>query len=267
MNVVLIFPVTNNSENQPKILSEFKEKIAPKLNMLGAEMIEIKFAGTDYVFVGLNKTLEGKPKGEGILECLKNCANPPPDFVIVCDGSNAIPYHYIVPIFQELISDSSICCVMANRGENKSITEERFLVETFEIFILRKYHNHIKDIPDGQCGLWGYRAGKLNVNGCQKEINLSAKSYEIELDLLSEVLEKNLEYSFIDVILPTRTAKSSFTYDNNLIKMKFLLNKYKKLKNLLPDYFKEFEEKNSDKISRVKMTWESYKKDINKLLI
>jgi hypothetical protein len=265
MNVVLIFPITNNSENLPKILSEFKNEIAPKLTILGAESIEIKFAGTDYIFVGTNKTLEGQPKGEGVLECLKNCANPP-DIVIVCDGSNAIPYHYIVSIFQELISDSGICCVMANRGENKSITEERFLIETFEIFILKKYHNHIKDISDGQCGLWGYRAGIFNINGCSKEIKLSAKSYEIELDLLSELLEKNLEYSFVNVVLPPRTAKSSFTYKNNLIKMEFLLNKYKKLKNLLPDYLKDFEEKNSDKISNIKNIWENYKRDLNNLL-
>jgi len=267
MNVVCIFPVTNNSENQPEILKKFKEKIAPSLINLGASNSEIKFAGTDYIFVGTNQTLEGQPKGKGILECLKNCSNPP-DCVIVCDGSNAIPYEYIVPIFQELISDSVMSCVMANRGENKAISKERFLIEEFEIFILKRYHNHKREIPDGQCGLWAFRTGKLNTNNSQKEIKLIAQSYEIELDLLSEVLEKNLEYSFVDVELPPREVSSSFEYKNNLMKMKFLLEKYKdnKLKELIPNYFDEFERGRLERISEIKENWENYKRDVIKLL-
>jgi len=265
MNVVCIFPVTNNSENIPKILLEFKEKIAPKLTILGAENPEIRFAGTEYVFVGINKTLEGQPKGEGILGCLKNYLNLP-DFVIVCDGSNAIPYHYIISIFQELVSDSTMSCVMASRGKNKAISEERFLIEEFEIFILKKYHNHKKEILDGQCGLWAFRTGKLNVNGSEKEIKLTAQSYEIELDLLSEALEKNLEYSFVDVELPERTSLSSFTYKNNLMKMSFLLNKFERLKDCIPNYINEFEKLKSEEISKVKSVWDNYKKDLLKKL-
>ena len=211
MNVVCIFPVTNNSQNIPEILIEFKNKIAPNLIKLGASNCEIKFAGTDYIFVGTNQTLEGKPKGQGILECLKNCLKIP-DCVIVCDGSNAIPYHYIVSIFQELVSDASMCCVMANRRKNKAISPERFLIEEFEIFILKEYFRHDKEILDGQCGLWAFRKGELDINGHKKEIKLTARSYEIELDLLSEVLEKDLEYSFVDVKLPIRDVSSSFKY-------------------------------------------------------
>lgn len=267
MNIVLIFPVTNTSENIPTILTEFKNNLAPKLKILGAEKIEIKFAGTGYVFVGTNQTLEGQPKGQGILEQLKNCVYSP-NYVIMCDGSGAIPYNNIIQIFQELVSDPRMCCVLASRGENKAISEERFLIEEFEIFTLKKYHNHKRDILDGQCGLWGYKTGILNIDGIQKEIILTANSYEIELDLLGEILEKELEYSFIDINLPPRTSKSSFIYKNNLGKMKFLLAKYKKLKDCISNYVIEFEKQKQDKILKegIKDTWENYKENLFKLI-
>jgi hypothetical protein len=264
MNVVLIFPVTNNSDKIPEIMKEFSNNIAPKLSILGAEEVEIKFAGTDYIFVGTNQTLKGKPKGQGILESLKNCAKEP-EIVIVCDGSNAIPYINIINIFQEIISDSEMCCVMANRIKNKAISEERFLIEQFEVFIIKKYFNHNGEIKDGQCGLWAYRNPKLLCNNGQiKKINLTASSYEIEIDLLSEVLEKRLEYSFVDIELPQRTSTSSFKYENNLIKMRFLLNKYSKLTEFLLNYLTEFERINEEVLKKeeIKKIWENYKKDI-----
>jgi len=219
MNVVCIFPITDNSERYFEILTIFKEKIVPQLAILGAEAIEIKFAGTDYVFVPTNqvKSQYGKQKGEGILECLKNCGNRP-DCVIVCDGSGAIPYTYIIDLYQELVSDLSICGVLANRIKNKGITDERFLIEQFEIFALKKLYNYNANIPDGQCGLWGYKTGDYCINGCNiSGIKLTAKSYEVELDLLSELLQKKLKFSFIDVELPPRTSSSSFKFENNIL--------------------------------------------------
>ena len=270
MKVVCIFPITNVSENYPKILSVFKEKIATGLDSLGAKDVEIKFAGTDYIFVSTNQTIKGKQKGEGILECLKNCGESP-DCVMVCDGSGAIPYEYIVELFQEIISDLSICGVMANRIENKAISEERYFIERFEIFILKKYYNYPNELPDGQCGLWGYRAGKICANGNHKEIILTAKSYEIELDLLSELLEKQLKFSFIDIKLPPREVKSSFSFDSNINKMKFLLNKYPQLKEYLSTYMRDFENIEENKVKldtySIKDNWNKYKIEIGRLII
>ena len=113
MMVVCLFPVTNNIDNAPLILNKFKTEIAPKLEILGATNIEIRFPGTNYVYVGTGKTLEGQPKGKGILESLKNCSIKP-EYVLVCDGSGKIPYNYIIDIFRVLVSDSNIQCVMTN---------------------------------------------------------------------------------------------------------------------------------------------------------
>jgi len=171
MNVVCIFPVTHHLEKAPLILKKFRETIEPQLRILGAINIEIKFPGTDYVFVGTDQVL-AEPKGKGILECLKNCAIPP-NFVVVCDGSGAIPFEYIIAIFEVLISDSSMACVMANRQSNKAINDSRYLIERFEIYSITKLFNHKEEILDGQCGLWGYRYGKLKINDTETEIKLT----------------------------------------------------------------------------------------------
>ena len=266
MNVVCIFPITGNHENIAKIMLEFKETIGPQLKILGATQLEIKFAGNEYVYVGTNQTLEGPPKGKGILQCIRNCPTPP-NVIISCDGSNKIPYSYIINIFQEIVSDYNLCCVMANRKGNKAISEFRYLIENFEIFILRKYYNHNRIIPDGQCGLWAYKYGKLNLNGDKKEINLIAEGYEIELDLLGEVLKNNLTYSFVDVTLPhapLENVKSLFNYENNLKKMKFLFTRHERLKDLIDKYFLEFEKINPIK-PEIKEQWENYKLDVKKI--
>jgi len=177
----------------------------------------------------------------------------------------------LIAIFQELVSDSSVFGVMANRGDNKAISPARLLIEQFEVFMLKKYFNYPNDISDGQCGLWAYRTQKSYNNGESKCIKLTAKSYEIELDLLSELLEKKLRFSFVNVELPKRDVPSSFTFENNINKMKFLLSKYPKLKRSLRSYINSFE--NIDKVKEVladteiKNMWERYKVEIGKIKI
>lgn len=232
---------------------------------MGHEAPEIKFPEPDYKYVPSGQVLEGPTKGEGILKCIKNCESVP-DCVISCDGSNAIPYENILNIFQELISDSGVHCVMANRKGNKAIQRERFLIERFEVYTVKRCCGYNGEIPDGQCGLWAYRAGVIRRNGAETEICLTAKGYAIELDLLSEALEKGLNYSFVDVELPMRQTSSKFEYENNLKKMRFLLEKFKskKLAESLCDYVKDFERGEEFKMlasknMRVKPYWKGYK--------
>jgi len=268
MKVICVFPITNNTHNIPLILGIFRLEIAPQLILLGATDLEIKFPEIDYKYVETNQSLKGGTKGKGIVDCLKN-TNISPDIVIICDGSNKIPYIYIINIFQELISDSSIYCVMANRKNNKSISDFRYLVERFEVFALKKCFDFKNEIPDGQCGLWAYRHGKLNINSHPKEIKLTAEGYEIELDLLGEILEKGLNHSFIDVELPLNQQTTSFKYEDNLKKMSFLLNKYARLKQYLNYYIQEFEQ-TAEFLSLMKgeqiEQWAEYKKNILSLI-
>ena len=225
----------------------------------------------------IKKTWEGKNKGEGIIGCLKNLPNCP-HYVIICDGSGKIPYNYIVDIFQELVSDSNIHCVMSNRKGNKSIELFRYLIERFEIFFICKYLKFIEEVPDGQCGLWGYRAVRINIDGIDEEIKLTAMGYDIELDILTEVLIKKLNFSFIDVKLPELVSNSKpktlFSYEKNLKKIEFLFTKLDKLKDSIIRYIEQFEKTKefSDIINsggveeKLMEQWEKYKTDLLKLV-
>lgn len=269
MNVICIFPITNNIQQAPLIMNEFKDFISKRLSILGATKVEIKFAGTEYVYVPINETLEGQPKGKGILQCLKNTPENP-DVVICCDGSGKIPYSYIPDIFQEITSDSSIVCVMTNRVGNKAISPCRYLIERFEIFSLKRYHKSQKEISDGQCGLWAYKAKPQKTNGMEKNITLRAEGYDIELDLLDEVLSKTLNFSFVSINLPNIPVQTSFSFSDNLKKMNFLINKNCHLKDSLYEYFLEFEKLDEFSSYRedigVLNIWNSYKQEVIKIL-
>lgn len=267
MRIALIFPIRKHEHKYIEIVGLLNKKIHNDLKTLGADHIDVKFPGLDYNFVANNESKEPMPKGKGILDSLKNMPQPP-DFVIVCDGSGKIPYTYVSDIFQELVSDRNVASVMANRGKFKAIDNFRYLLERLEIFFLRKYHKHSKIIPDGQCGLWAYRYGKLNLNGKEEEIKLTADGYEIELDLLNEVLFKNLRYSFVNVELPEITLSSGYNYIDNIKKLNFLCTKCDKLKDCVHDYTKEFESTDECKELLKKLQKEeleafvNYKKDL-----
>lgn len=269
LRVALIFPITGNERNWPEILTECQKTILPELKKLGADDIELKHCGGNYVYVANNETLEGEPKGRGICQIIKS-TGAILDVIISCDGSGKIPYHYIPKIFQEIISDTSICCAMANRVENKSISAVRYLVERFEIFMLRQLHQCKREILDGQCGLWGFRSGKLtSPQRKEVKIELSADGYEVELDLLDEVLKYDLGFSFVDIELPKNDGRTSFSYEHNLKKLKFLIDKNHKLKDFLYYYLNEFQQspefvKLCDQSLRSE--WEKYVNDVMAIL-
>jgi len=215
----------------------------------------------------VNEELKGDPKGKCVIECLK--ALPDVNYAIMCDGSGKIPYEQVVDIFRFLISDSRLACVMGNRIRNKSISNERYLIERFEVFLLCKFFKHDKPIPDGQCGLWGFKIGEIKTDNSKYEkIKLTATGYEIELDLLSEVIGKGLQYAFLDIVLPAKNdgITSSFKYDNNMSKMKALFKKYDRLEFFVPEFLDRFE-KTQDFIDLVKNNaiadfWRRYKTDL-----
>ncbi|MBI1935705.1 hypothetical protein HYS31_04660 [Candidatus Woesearchaeota archaeon] len=270
MRIALLFPIRNYEKKIPDITLELSNKIHKDLTILGANHIDVRFPGLDYSYVATNQSKEISPKGRMILDALNNMPQPP-NFVIICDGSGKIPYSYISEIFQELISDSNLSCVMAHRIKHKAIDSFRYLIERFEVFSLMRYHNYPNKIPDGQCGLWAFRYGKLDSNG--KEISLTSEGYEIELDLLDEVINKKLNFSFIEVDLPVQPITTSYTYEDNFEKLKFLCSKCNKLKDCLTEYLIEFEStnefkgiiKNMDE-NEVKMWENKYKVGLNNFI-
>lgn len=229
-------------KNYPDISGYLKKSLHNELTLLGFDHIDVKFLGIDYTYVGTNDQIEGNPKGKAIIDALRNLQHTP-DIVMVCDGSGKIPFTNIPRIFEELLSDSSLAAVMINRVGNKWISQYRNLIERFEVFSLKKVHLHIKDIPDGQGGLWAYRYGKLNCDGKEDEIKLTAEGYEVELDLLNEVLSKDLRYSFVNVEMPKPKEEipTSYSRDDSRKKLGFLCSKCLKFKDYLLECLTEYE--------------------------
>lgn len=267
MDILCIFPTAGCHEKVGEIVDRLEKGIITKLIQLGANP-QIITPGPDYKYVQVGEKIErvSKPKGELILDAIKS-ASKQTEYVIACDGSGAIPYENIVDIFQALISDPNIYCAMINRvGQEKAIPQERFLIEQFEIFALKKTLGYEKGIPDGQGGLWGFYTKDIEINGNKTKIILTAKEYDIELDLLSEVIEKGLGYIFVPISLPPREVKSQFPYEKNIAKMNFLINKYPKLQDTLKKYLSEFLIECGEEIKKLNIegekTWGRYKKDI-----
>ena len=267
MKIFCIFPCTNYEDKISTILKIFHQNIAPKLKSLGSTKTNYSFGPTNYEFVETDETSRGDGKGKGIIKSVHNL-DEKPDVVICCDASGAIPYEKIIDIFTRLVSDSSIHCVMSNRIGNKSVTPIRYLIERFEIFAIQTLHEHDTKILDGQCGLQCYRYGKTNINNSEEEIKLTAQGYDIEIDLVDEVLSKKFKYSFVDIVLPPRDVLSSYNKEDSLKKMNFLLNKQNKLKDKLQEYINNFEDTEEFKElidESIRKEWDEYKEDILKI--
>lgn len=264
MKVACIIPVVNCKKNIPYIDDQLNDLVLPAITKLGATgVITVKYPGADFNYIVVNQMAENIPKGKIIIDSIKGCAEVP-DIVIVCDGSKKIPFKYIIDIFRTLVSDVAISCVMANRGENKNITKDRWLIERFEVFTICKHFGHKNKISDGQCGLWTYKHGKIKIDGVEKEIKLTSNGYEIELDLLGEVIGQKLGYSFVDVELPKIDKLSGFTQEDHITKMKFLLGKHNELSKNIRDHMVEFEKETDT--TEFKTEWDEYKEEIVKLI-
>lgn len=277
MKVLCIFPVGGRYQgNRGDITERFAKFIQPKLMQLGANNVSFSCppAPENYptIKTETNSLNSKTPKGQLIRACIQGLSEKP-DVVIMCDGSGKISYEKVVDVFQELTSGVDMCCVMSNRVGDKCISESRYLVERFEVSVIAKINNHHKIIPDGQCGLWGFRCGKIQNNGDEKEIYINAQGYEIELDLLDEVLSKNLQYSFLDVELkPLEPIKTDFSDEEHMKKMDFFLRKKSTvdLKRLVPTYIEEFQDSEEFKKLCNKPVivedWKKYKDNLHNLI-
>ena len=121
-----IFPSVSYEDKIPDILKTFHSTINPALKGLGATNVSFTFAGLDYTFVETGGEFHGKPKGQAIIDALRNLTFQP-DFVIICDGSVKIPLQHIPNVFTLLISDSSVAAVMGARADSKLISSFRYL--------------------------------------------------------------------------------------------------------------------------------------------
>ena len=101
-------------------------------------------------------------------------------YFIMFDGDGQIPKESFFTILKELLEDEQHV-VFGCRANKPGINIERAMIEEFELYLLAvKYGVYL---PDGQCGCWGFRTSIL-----KRIRQLTAKGFEIELDLLTSCL-------------------------------------------------------------------------------
>ena len=107
--------------------------------------------------------------------------------------------------------------VFACRAGKYGISDIRANIEKFELFLLSsKYGVYL---PDGQCGCWGFKTDIL------EKIPLIAKSFEIELDLLSACLRNRIFLHYMYAAIEGDDQESEFNPKDHEKKLSFLIER------------------------------------------
>ncbi|MCX6817667.1 MAG: hypothetical protein NTU57_02325 [Candidatus Aenigmarchaeota archaeon] len=151
------------------------------------------------------------------------------DFVICIDGDNDISFNNIFKVLDSLISGEKVC--LSCRQGKFGMGEPRDQIERFELNIVESIFN--KSIPDGQCGCWGMH------HSIVKDLELSANGFEIELDIIINILKKGIVPFYIDLSVKQQ-GSSTFDAKDHEDKLKFICDQLKispELLNKIYEYF------------------------------
>ncbi len=115
------------------------------------------------------------------------------------------------------------------------IGPDRILAELFELWLVSRIFGLGRLLPDGQCGLWALSRDAAG------ELTLTASRFEVELDLLSEVLRRSIELRYVPVEVspPDGTA---FRPHDHVRKLLFLAKKFRLSPDSVEDEFRGFSE-------------------------
>lgn len=214
------------ADKKKDIINKINSDVLPVLNRMGFQNVKILPLDSDFIYTKRGKTIsfsDGVPKGICVKEGIQRAIDEnDPKYIIFLDGSGKISPDTIID-FIEAFYDKKCDVILGERKGNKGITKERYSIEKFELFILEEKYNC--NLPDGQCGCWAFKP----FIDQHKRISLTAEDYSIELDLLSEILEKKLNFVFVPVKITVKDDENKpityFKPENHETKIKFLAEK------------------------------------------
>lgn len=153
-------------------------------------------------------------------------------YFIMFDGDGQIPKESFFTILEELL-DKEKHVVFACRADKPGIKIERAVIEDFELYLLTvKYGVYL---PDGQCGCWGFKTSIL------KEIRqLTAKGFEIELDLLTSCLKHPTFIPSFFYVPISYVGESQFRSKDHERKLYFLADHLQLSKDFVLGKYQEF---------------------------
>lgn len=159
------------------------------------------------------------------------------DYIIYTDGDGDIDYE-LVPSMIDVLKNNNEASFACRKGD-LGMGYPRNDIERFENYLLENKYSI--SLPDGQCGCWGFSRGLF-----EGEKELKAQGFEIELEILSRVLEKGIIPTFIPTKLASEEGKdrlSEFTERTSIEcrrKLEFIIEELKLTKNLLISLYKNF---------------------------
>ena len=166
----------------------------------------------------------------------------PDDIVLYIDGEGINP-KYLLDLARVLTEDNVDAVFGVRMSKNWGISPERALIELFELYITSKALGFEYLLPDGQCGIWGIKGSAL----MNMRDNLVAHRYEIELDLLTELLMRGFKIKYVKIEIdsqdtPERNLLKEWRKWRILhrIKLGFLATKFRLSSGALSELFKDF---------------------------
>jgi hypothetical protein len=227
--------------------SEYLEKIAPSLYDLGFDVHSI-FPNADWLHAAINKhnehddfathqeteeikkRLKTNNKGFVVNECLSRFKESDTKIILHIDGSKAFNLKSIIHVAQCFL-EPSIDAVLTVRKNDTGISKPRQLLEDFERFVVSNSFNKTA-ILDGQSGCWSFKL--------KNEIYITAIGYEIELDILTELLKLNANILWKDIdVYPRKPSQYDYLPDS-IQKLKFICNKLRITKSTILSLLQEF---------------------------
>ncbi len=162
---------------------------------------------------------------------LKKYSDIDNSYFVLMDGSGKINFDSIYSVLKGLEEKQVI---FGCRPISHAISDFRLKLELFENFLVEEKYK-VK-LPDAQCGCWGFNLGIL------KDMPLTAESYDIELDVIINALEKGMNIGFIQAMINDDgdVKKTNFKFGSNFEKLDFLCYKLELTKDILNLYYRNF---------------------------
>ena len=165
-------------------------------------------------------------------------------FPIKFEGPNKDALSNLVNMTKLMLENKDLDAILALRwsgiDENgwRGIGWEEVLAELFEQWLITKIFGLREILLDGQCGFWSVRFGTW------RACNIIASRYEIELNLLIELLKNNARIKFQPIVIFRQYGKREFhKYASRYReKLMFLCSYFRISPRLLEQEYSSFKE-------------------------
>lgn len=171
-------------------------------------------------------------------------------YYVMIDGTGAFDFSNIFLVIDKLCGIPRYDVVLGKRpDDNSGMAEWRKDIELFEEYVMAKSLdisrlsalNDHEEFPDSQAGCWGLRLSVM------KDISLTARSYELEFDLLTSSIKSSLKIGFTDPLKMRQRCATDFGKEIDddsmrqcLSKMEFIAHKLNLAKSDIPRLLDEY---------------------------